>query len=57
MPFNIRITNNRISSRFFAGGGHFGPVAHYDPQGRGNVWAGNIWDRSGRSIPSPGSGG
>jgi hypothetical protein len=53
-PFNIRITDNRISSKYFASGGHFGPVAYYDSHGRGNVWAGNIWDRSGRSIPSPG---
>jgi hypothetical protein len=59
-PFNIRITNNRISSIYFPSGGHWGPVAYYSPEGPGNVWSGNVWDETGRPIGIPagaGSGG
>jgi hypothetical protein len=48
--FNIRITNNRISSIYFPSGGHWGPLAYYSPHGRGNVWSGNVWDKTGRPI-------
>jgi hypothetical protein len=52
-PFNVRITDNRISSIYFADGGHWGPVAYYNPRGRGNVWSGNVWDKTGRPIGKP----
>jgi Right handed beta helix region len=53
-PFNIRITNNRIATIYFARGGNWGPVAHYDAQGLGNTWTGNVWDDTGVSISSAG---
>jgi len=53
LPFNVRITGNRISSIYFADGGHWGPVAYYTPQGHGNVWSGNVWDATGRPIRQP----
>lgn len=46
---NIRITNNRFATSFFAGSGYFGRVTAFNPQGPGNVWSGNIWD-SGQAL-------
>ncbi len=50
---NIQVTDNRFSRFFFAGGGHFGPVAHWDPLGPGNIWSGNFWDNTLAAIPEP----
>jgi hypothetical protein len=53
LPFNVRITDNRFSSIYFAESGHWGPVAYYTTRGHGNVWSGNIWDKTGRPIRQP----
>ena len=51
-PYNITITNNRISTMYFPKGGYYGPVAYYSP-GNGNSWTGNIWDNTALTIPAP----
>jgi len=47
---NIRITNNRISTKFFPRGGYFGPYTAVDPSGSGNVFTGNVWDATGAPV-------
>jgi hypothetical protein len=47
---NIVITDNRIARLFFPRGGYYGPVAHFDRSGSGNVWSGNVWDDSSAAI-------
>jgi hypothetical protein len=47
---NIVITDNRISRIFFPRGGSYGPVAHFENSGPGNVWSGNVWDDTGNKI-------
>ena len=42
--FNIVITNNRFSNIFFPASGSYGPVAHFDSSGPGNILSGNYWD-------------
>ncbi|HEY5989371.1 MAG TPA: right-handed parallel beta-helix repeat-containing protein [Streptosporangiaceae bacterium] len=51
-PFNIVITNNKISNLYFATGGYYGPVAYW-VSGNGNVWSGNTWDATGLTTPAP----
>lgn len=51
-PYNIVITNNRISNKYFPRGGWYGPLAYY-VSGNGNVWSGNIWDATVLTIPAP----
>ncbi|GII53521.1 hypothetical protein Pth03_19100 [Planotetraspora thailandica] len=41
---NIKIVNNVFSRKVWSKGGYFGPVAHYDDNGSGNVWSGNKWE-------------
>ena len=53
IPVNIRIIHNRISSKFFGHGGHWGPVAYFSATGHGNVWSGNVWDGTGQLIRAP----
>jgi hypothetical protein len=50
--YNIRIIGNRFSRKYYSNGGQFGPAAYFD-SGRGNVWAGNIWDGSKAVVTSP----
>jgi hypothetical protein len=50
---NIKITNNRISRKFFPNGGQYGPVAYFEKDGVGNVWSGNVWDDTGEAIVAP----
>lgn len=50
---NIRITGNRISTLYYANGGYYGYLADFDPTATGNVWSGNIWDRSGQPVSVP----
>jgi hypothetical protein len=38
---------------YFPKSGQFGPVAYFDPAGKGNVWSGNIWDSTGQAIAAP----
>ncbi|HEY6277311.1 MAG TPA: right-handed parallel beta-helix repeat-containing protein [Streptosporangiaceae bacterium] len=51
-PYNIRFTNNRISTRLFARGGYWGPDCAFATGGR-NTWSGNVWDATGQAIPAP----
>lgn len=48
--YNIRIVGNRISRLYYQHGGQFGPLAAFNPDGRGDVWSGNIWDGSGARV-------
>jgi hypothetical protein len=41
---NLRIVDNVFSRRVWPGGGFWGPVAYWDPTGKGNVWQGNTWE-------------
>jgi len=52
---NIVITNNVISTIYFANGGAFGPVTYFSPGNSGNKWSGNVWHdgpNEGAAIPS-----
>jgi len=49
--FNIQITNNRFSKVYFPSGGSYGPSAHFDSQGDGNIWSGNVWDEDLSPVP------
>jgi hypothetical protein len=46
---DIVIEGNEFGRLYYPLGGHFGPVAYFDPTGTGNVWSGNVW--SGTSLP------
>ena len=50
---SIQVTGNRFSRYFFPNGGVYGPVAHWDAAGSGNVWSGNFWDDTLATIPEP----
>ena len=50
---NIVIKGNRFGELFYPQGGQYGPVAYFDPTGKGNVWSGNTWDLTGQTIPTP----
>jgi len=39
---NVRVVNNKFSTRYFAKGGSYGPVAYWKT-GSGNEWSGNTW--------------
>jgi hypothetical protein len=43
---NIKITNNRFSNIYYPNGGHWGPIAYFDPTGAGNLASGNYWDNN-----------
>lgn len=50
---NIVFTGNRFSTRYFANGGYWGPVAHWQRAAVGNVWTNNTWadgPRAGAAI-------
>jgi hypothetical protein len=38
---NIKVTNNVFSTQFWSGCGYYGPVAHWNAGGSGNVWSNN----------------
>jgi hypothetical protein len=46
---NIVIEDNDFGQLYYPLGGHYGPVAYFDPTGTGNVWSGNVW--SGIGLP------
>jgi hypothetical protein len=48
--YNIRITNNRFSTIYYAQSGAFGYITAFDPGAPGNVWSGNIWDATGAIV-------
>ena len=50
---NIKITGNRISNLYYPKGGFYGPAAYFDSGAPGNVWSGNIWDATGKTISAP----
>ena len=39
---NVRVTNNRFSTRYFSRSGSYGPLAYWE-DGSGNAWSGNVW--------------
>ncbi len=47
---NIRFINNRVARIYFPRGGFYGPFAHYDSNGPGNVLSGNVWDDTGLPL-------
>jgi hypothetical protein len=50
---SIVIKGNRFGELFYPQGGQYGPVAYFDPSGKGNVWSGNTWDLTGQTVPAP----
>jgi hypothetical protein len=53
---NIVVTDNVISTLYYADGGAFGPVVYYAPGNSGNEWSGNVWydgPNEGLAIPAP----
>jgi hypothetical protein len=48
--YNIRITNNRFSTIYYAQSGAYGYITAFDPGAPGNVWSGNIWDNTGAIV-------
>jgi hypothetical protein len=40
---NIKIRNNKISTRYYPNGGAYGPLAHFTAADPGNEWTGNVW--------------
>jgi hypothetical protein len=53
---NIVVTDNVISTLYYADGGAFGPVIYYAPGNSGNEWSGNVWydgPNEGIAIPAP----
>ena len=40
---NIVISNNQVSTMYFANGGAYGPVVYFVPGNSGNSWSGNVW--------------
>jgi hypothetical protein len=47
---NIKVTNNRISRKFFASGGRWGWIAHFTKGKNGNVLSGNRWDETNAAV-------
>lgn len=48
---NIKITNNRISTRYFPLGGGYGWLAYFTPGDPGNVLSGNRYYETGALVP------
>jgi len=49
---NIVFEGNRFAQLYYPKAGQYGPVAYFDSTGTGNVWSGNVWDTTGKVIPS-----
>jgi len=49
----IVVENNRISRIYYPDGGFYGPAADFDPHAAGNIWSGNVWDRTGSPVVAP----
>ena len=47
---NIKVIGNRFSKIIWPRSGYWGPVAHYNSNGQGNVWLNNIWDDTGDPL-------
>ena len=52
-PSRVVITNNRFSTKFFQRGGKWGPAIYFSTHAPGDVWAGNVWDGTGRPVRAP----
>jgi hypothetical protein len=50
---NIIITNNRFAQSSFPQGGTFGYLSAFNPSGSGNLFSGNVWDKTGASVEAP----
>lgn len=48
--YNIVVTNNRFSRRFYPRSGYWGAVTAFSKSGSGNVWSNNFWDHNGAKI-------
>jgi hypothetical protein len=48
----IVITGNRFGQHYFSQCGQYGPIAYFDPSGKGNLWSGNIWDTTDKAVSS-----
>jgi hypothetical protein len=51
--YNIKVTNNRFSKKFFPKGGSFGPATAHNKYGSGNIWSNNVWDEDNTAINAP----
>jgi hypothetical protein len=51
---NTRFINNAWGRKFFAKSGYYGPAAAFPRDMPGNVWSGNHWVDTKKSIPTPG---
>ncbi|GAA1788998.1 hypothetical protein HC028_14995 [Planosporangium flavigriseum] len=47
---NIRFEHNTFGRDVYANGGKWGPVAHFDSNGPGNTWIGNVWAGTGAAV-------
>jgi hypothetical protein len=48
--YNIKITNNHFSNIYFPQSGSFGYITAFDLNAPGNVWSGNVWDSTGKTV-------
>jgi len=47
---NIKVTNNHFGAKFYPQCGQYGPVTYFSPSASGNLWSGNVWDRTGAPL-------
>jgi hypothetical protein len=50
---SITITGNTFSQAYYTKSGQYGPAAYYSATAPGDTWAGNTWDTTGTTVPSP----
>jgi len=49
-PSNVRVTNNRFSTKYYPKCGAYGTHAGFNKAAPGFVWSGNVWHESGRTV-------
>jgi hypothetical protein len=49
--YNIVVTNNRFSRKFFPNGGFYGAYTAFCRTCPGNAWSGNVWHETGEALP------
>jgi hypothetical protein len=49
---DVHVVGNSFGTTFFANGGYYGPVAHFNSGGKGNMWEDNRWLASGAAVGS-----
>jgi hypothetical protein len=47
---SIVIQNNRFGQLYYPMSGQYGPVISWQAAGTGNVWSGNIWDKTAATV-------